>query len=69
MRYPFFFSFPFRKPSFSWPFRVLCLRRSLRNCTACLFLHDLPPICALPFRGGIMKQNERRVEGPIKYQS
>ena len=45
----FFFGFPFRRPSFSWAFRVLCLRRSLRNCTACLFLHDLPPICALSF--------------------
>jgi hypothetical protein len=27
----FFFGFPFRKPAFCWAFRVLCLRRSLRN--------------------------------------
>jgi hypothetical protein len=45
----FFFGFPFRKPAFSWAFRVLCLRRSLRNLIARLWLHDFPPICALRF--------------------
>jgi hypothetical protein len=47
----FFFGFRFREPALSWAFRVLRLRRSLRICTARLWLHDLPPICALRFVG------------------